>query len=286
MGTEGPARGTAEGNVAGFDRGVWGVARGVGYTSKAFSKGLGGGLYDPYLRGHYTPIRAAAAQTMDAAIDLRMIHPIRTGREILVSRVTRGPLDEAGRPTFTNHTLVATTELFRTGRVSLDAAFGALEEFEKRDPDAQGEMALLGVPMRPGTEGRPHFGSGIHRHLTFPALETLATRIMTDVNSRTLMLCRNTTPEARNATLNLTYELLAWGCGLPPLTAISDAPRASALNYFNFVISPRGVRSDSTSAILESALADSVLPRAAERDEVYQVLMAAMRQSPDLPLAR
>src|SRR2546427_738077 len=74
--------------------------------------------------------------------------------------------------------------------------------------------------------------------------------------------------------------------GPPPLTAISDAPRASALNYFNLVISPRGVRSDSTWAILESALAESVLPRALERDDVYQVLMAAMRQSPDLPLAR
>ena len=286
MGLTEPARGPADGDVARFDHWVYGVVPGVGYTSKAFSKGLDAGLYDPYLRGHYTPIRAAAAQTLDASIDLRMIHPIRTGREILVSRVTRGPLDEAGRPTFTNHTLVATTELFRTGRVSLDGAFRALEEFEARAPDAQGELGLLDVRMRPETASPAHFGAGIHRHLTFPALETLATRIMTDVNSRTLMLCRNTTPEARNATLNLAYELLAWGCGLPPLTAISDAPRASALNFFNLVISPRGVRSDSTWAILESALAESVLPRAAERDEVYQVLMAAMRQSPDLPLAR
>src|SRR2546425_873012 len=286
MGLTEPARGTADGNAARFDHWVYGVVPGVGYTSKAFSRGLDAGLYDQYLGGHYTPIRAAAAQTMDAAIDLRMIHPIRTGREILVSRVTRGPLDEAGRPTFTNHTLVATTELLRTGRGSLDAAFGALEGVEKRGPDAQGGVTPPDVHLRSDTEAHPPFGSGIHRHLTFPALETLATRIMTDANSRTLMLCRNTPPEARNVTLNLAYELLAWGCGLPPLTAISDAPRASALNFFNLVISPRGVRSDSTWAILESALAESVLPRAAERDEVYQVLMAAMRQSPDLPLAR
>ena len=112
--------------------------------------GLDAGLYDPYLRGHYTPIRAAAAQTIDADIDLRMIHPIRTGREILVSRVTRGPLDEAGRPTFTNHTLVATTELFRTGRVSLDAAFGALEEFEKR-------KGRLDPPPRDNPRERPSY---------------------------------------------------------------------------------------------------------------------------------
>jgi len=86
--------------------------------------------------------------------------------------------------------------------------------------------------------------------------------------------------------LNLVYELLAWGCGLPLMTAISEAPRSSALNFFNLVVAPRGVRADSTWAILESALSESVLPRVLDRDEVYQVLTATVRQSADLPLAR
>src|SRR2546428_1321820 len=157
MGLTEPARGPADGDVAQFDHWVYGVAPGVCYTSKAFPKGLAAGLYDPSRRGHYTPIRAAAAQTLDASIDLRMIHPIRTGREILVSRVTRGPLDEAGGPTFTNHTLVATTELLRTGRGSPDAAFGALEGFEKRGPHAQGEMTVLRVHLPAGTGGHSPF---------------------------------------------------------------------------------------------------------------------------------
>ncbi len=130
------------------------------------------------------------------------------------------------------------------------------------------------------------FGSGIHKHLTFPAIETLATRIMTDPTSRTLLLCRNTTPDARNATLNLIFELLVWACGLPIPTAISEAPRASALNFFNLVIAPRGVRADSTWAILESALAQPVLPRVLDHDDVYQVLTATVRQSADLLSAR
>src|SRR5437867_10465495 len=88
------------------------------------------------------------------------------------------------------------------------------------------------------------------------------------------------------ATHNQVYELLAWGCGLPLMTAISEAPRSSALNFFNFVVAPRGVRADSTWAILESALSESVLPRVLDRDEVYQVLTATVRQSADLPLAR
>ena len=286
MGITEPIPGSMDGDVAKFDHWVYGVIPGVGYTTKAFSRGLDAGLYDPYLRGHYTPIRAATAQSTEAEIDLRMIHPIRSGREILMSRITRGPLDEAGRPTFTNHTVVASTDLLRSGQITLETTYRAMDEFGGRAAAVQGEMDLLQVPTRPEATGRHQFGAGINKHLTFPALETLATRIMTDPNSRTLLLCRNTTPEARNATLNLVIELLGWACGLPLLTAISDAPRASALNFFTLVIAPRGVRADSSWAILESSLAESVLPRALDRDEVYQVLTAAMRQSSDLPLAR
>ena len=181
---------------------------------------------------------------------------------------------------------VARTDLLKSGRLTLETVFHAMGEFERKSPDVQGEMAVLAVPLRPEGAERPPFGQGIHRHLTFPAIETLATRIMSDPTSRTLLLCRNTTPEARNATLNLVFELLCWGCGLPVLTAISESPRSSAMNFFNLVVAPRGVRADSSWAILESALAEPVLPRVMERDEVYQLLTAAVRQVPDLASAR
>ena len=285
MGTEESGRGT-DGDPVELDHWMYGVVPGVGYSTKAFSRGLDAGLYDPYLRGHYTPIRAAIAQSSDDPIDLHMMHPVRTGRELLLSRITRGPPDEAGRPTFANHTVVARADVLRSGRVTLDAVYAAISDFDRKAPDALGEMAPLKIRTRPEEEGPPHFGSGIHRHLTFPALETLATRIMSDPTSRTLLLCRNTTPEARNATLHLIVELLGWACGLPLLTAISEAPRASALNFFNLVVAPRGVRADSSWAILESALSESVLPRVLDRDDVYQVLTATVRQSPDLAEAR
>ena len=283
--TESPER-SPDGDPVEFDHWMYGVVPGIGYTTKAFSNGLDAGLYEPYLRGHYTPIRAATAQSSDDVIDLHMIHPVRTGREMLVSRITRGPVDEAGRPTFANHTVVARTDVLRAGRVSLDGLFQAMAEFLKTADDVRGEMPLLKVPARAEDEGRPAFGAGINRHLTFPALETLATRIMMDPASRTLLLCRNTTPEARNTTLSLLFELLGFACGLPLFTAISEAPRASALNFFNLVIAPRGVRADSSWAILESALAESVLPRVLDRDDVYQTLTATARQSPDLSSAR
>lgn len=286
MGTAESSHGSTDGDFVEFDHWLYGAVPGVGYTTRAVSKGLDAGLYDQYLRGHYTPIRGATAQSHDEPVDLRMIHPVRGGREILLSRITRGPPDEAGRPTFANHTVVARMEPLRAGRIRLESVFRSMDELAREDDDIQGEMPLLRIPIRPDEEGRVPFGLGIHKHLTFPALETLATRIMADPNSRTLLLCRNTTSDARNATLNLIFELLGWACGLPLLTAISEAPRSSALNFFNLVVAPRGVRADSSWAILESALAEPVLPRVLDRDEVYQVLTATVRQSPDLPVAR
>lgn len=276
--TNPPASSTAE-NLVRFDHWIYAVVPGVGYTTKAISRAFDAGLFDPYLRGHYTPIRAAAAQDIDGDIDLRMIHPVRTGSEVLLSRITRGVPDEAGRPTFTNHTVVARTDLLKAGRITLETVYRAMAEFDSKVLDPQGEMELLPVPLRPEGEAPPPFGEGVHKHLTFAALETLATRFLRDANSRTLLLCRNSTPEARNATLTLLVELLAWKCNIPLFPAISDAPRSSALNHFNLVIAQRGVRADSSWAILESALTEHVLPRVPDREEIYHALRAAVRQS-------
>ena len=268
-----------------FDHWIYAVVPGVGYTTKALSRHFDAGLFDPYLRGHYTPIRAAAAQDVDGEVDLRMIHPVRTGREVLLSRITRGVPDEAGRPTFTNHTVVARTDFLKSGRMTLESAFRAMSVFDAKVPNAQGEIDLLKIPLRSEEEGPPRFGDGVSKHLTFAALETLATRFMRDATSRTLLLCRNSTAEARNTTLILLVELLAWKCGIPLFPAISDAPRASALNHFNLVIAQRGVRADSSWAILERALTEHVLPRVPDREEIYRALSAAVRQSADGGLA-
>lgn len=269
---------TAEDPI-GLDHWVYAVVPNVGYTTKAMSRGFDAGLFDPYLRGHYTPIRAAAAQDVDGEVDLLMVHPVKTGRELLLSRINRGIADEAGRPTFTNHTAVARMDLLKSGHITLDAVYRAMAAFGEKHPDAQGQLDLLQVGVRPDAEGLPPWGEGIHKHMTFAALETLATRIMRDATSRTLLLCRNTTAQARNATLTLLVELLAFKCNLPLFPAISDAPRSSALNHFNLVIAQRGVRADSSWAILESALTEHVLPRVPDREEIYRALSAAVRHS-------
>ncbi len=278
--TESTAPSAAEDPVA-CDHWVFAVVPNVGYTTKAMSRGFDAGLFDPYLRGHYTPIRAAAAQDIDGEVDLRMTTPVKTGRELLLSRITRGMPDEAGRPTFTNHTVVARLDLLKAGRLTLEAVYKAMAAFDAKTPDAQGALELLQVPLRPESQGPPSWGDGIHKHMTFAALETLATRFMRDATSRTLLLCRNTTAQARNETLTLLVELLSFRCGIPLFASISDAPRSSALNHFGLVIAQRGVRADSSWAILESALTEHVLPRVPDREEVYRALNAAVRQSAD-----
>src|SRR5438128_9068995 len=103
-------RGASDGDVVEFDHWIYGVVPGVGYTTKAVSHGLDAGLYDPYLRGHYTPIRAAAAQTAEDEVDLHMIHPLRTGREPLLSRISRRSPGAAGLSTFPNRTVIPPTD--------------------------------------------------------------------------------------------------------------------------------------------------------------------------------
>src|SRR3972149_4551457 len=114
----GPGVASANAEVTAVDHWIYGVVQGEGYTVKAVSKGLNASFYDSYLRGHYTPIRPAAVQSGRENVDLQMIHPVRSGEEMLLSRVSRGRPDEAGGPTFVNHTAVVPTELLRSGRVT------------------------------------------------------------------------------------------------------------------------------------------------------------------------
>ena len=268
-----------------IDHWVYGVIQGTGYTTKSISRGLNVSLYDAALQGHYTPIRPAAVQAAESGLNLQMIHPVVSGHEMLLSRIAPGPTDEAGRPTFVNHTAVVPVDALRSGQLSLEAVYVALEAFEGSKGGATGETDTLKVPVREASPDHA-FGAGIHRHVSFAALETLATRMMDDPRSRTLLLCRNSTPEGRVKTLHLIIELLNWACGLPLFSSISDAPTSSSMNYFNLVVSPRGVRADTSWALLESTVAQATLRRSPNRENVYETLAAAFFQSKNLRLAR
>jgi hypothetical protein len=275
-----------EGEIAEVDHWVYGVIPGTGYTTKCISRGLNVSLYDAALQGHYTPIRPAAVQNATDTLDLQMIHPVVSGHEMLLSHVGPGVTDEAGRPTFVNHTAVLPVDLLRSGRVTMEAVFAAMQKFEVDAPGAIGETDLLRIPTLPAPPDGSSFGAGVHRNLSFAALETLTTRMIDDPNSRTLLLCRNSTPEGRIQTMHLIVELLNWACGLQLFTAISDAPTASSMNYFNLVVSPRGVRADTSWALLESTLAQATLRRSPNRESVYETLASAFFQSKNLRLAR
>ena len=285
MGASDSREESKDAEVVQVDHWIYGSVPGEGYTTKAISRGLTVGLYDQYLSGHYTPIRAANVQG-EGAVNLHMVHPVGSGEELLLSRVSRGPPDEAGRPTFANHTGIVPAGLLRSGRITLEAVYRALEEFEKKSPTVTGEMSPLKVPARSESEAGVSFAVAAHRYVSLPALETLATRMMTDPRNRTLILCRDSTTDSRNKTLYAVIELLNWVCGLPPFTAISDAPTASALKFFKLVVAPRGVRSDASWALLESALSEAALPRLQGRDQVYEALAAAFRQSVGVPSVR
>lgn len=247
---------------------TYGVTPGEGYGIKAYSAGLNISLFDTSLRGRYTPIRGDAVQS-EGGVNSRMIHPASSGEDVLLSRLGRGPPDEMGRPTFQNHLAVMPRELLVQKRVSLAGVDAAIAAFDQANPSAIKEVAMLQVPPPPETF---RLGAGLRLHLTRAAVETIATRKMTEADGRTLVLCRDTLPPVRNEVLFRLIELLNFGANIAGFTAMSDAPTASALNAFDLVVAPRGLRADNSWAIVEAGLPSAVLPRFPKGEWVYKAI--------------
>lgn len=254
---------------------VYGVTPGKGYDTKSTSRGLNLAFYDEPLQGHYTPIRGESLQT--GGVDALMVHPAPTGLELLLSVVGPGPPDELGRPTFANHTAVLPLDPVRAGTLRLEDAEAAVRDFDRRLPSAVGMIDPLTIPLREAV-APVTLAKGLKQCLTPAALESLATRLLVEPSGRTLILCRESTSETRNRTLRLLVAALNLAGGLPLVRAMSDAPTSSALDAFQVVISPRGVRADNTWTLLDSALDRVVLPRAGGQDRLYATLSACLAQ--------
>jgi hypothetical protein len=244
------------------------VTPGEGYGVRAVSKGLNISLFEAPLRGKYTPIRGDAVQGV-GGVNSRMIHPAAMGDEVLLSHLERGPPDELGRPTFQNHIAISPRELLVDGRVSLGTVDQGIADYELKNPGALGELGPLEVQSPP--KGH-RLGMGLRQHVTRAAVETIATRRLAEPNGRTLLLCREAEPIMRNEVLFRLIELLNFTCGLPSFTSMSDAPTASSLNVFDLVVAPRGVRADTSWAIVDSTIDKPGLRRIEENESMYAAI--------------
>lgn len=252
-----------------LDHWVYGVTPGRGYSIKSVSRGLNLSFYDSVIAEHYTPIRGESLQ--DGLVNLIMVHPAPSGTELLFSVVGRGPDDELGRPTFANHTAVVPVDRLRTGVLTMESVEQAIRLFDQQHANALGEIEPLPVAL--GSAGPvERAGQGIRRCLTPAAAETLASRWATSPTGRTLLLTRNSTSEQRIRTLRLLLGTLCLAGGLPWPVAMSDAPTASAMDHFQLVIAPRGVRADNTWVLLDASLDRPALPRAGGQDALYGAL--------------
>lgn len=247
---------------------TYGVTPGEGYGIKAYSQGLNIALFDSVLRGRYTPIRGEAVQS-EGGVNSRMIHPASSGDDVLLSRLGKGPPDELGRPTFQNHLAVVPRQWLVEKRVSLSGVDAAIGAFDSANPAALKEVARLQVAAPP--EGF-RLGGGLRQHLTRAAVETIATRRLTEADGRTLVLCRDTLPPIRNEVLFRLIELLNLGANIQGFTAMSDSPTASALNSFDLVVAPRGLRADNSWVVVEAGLPAAPLPRAPKAEWVYAAI--------------
>ncbi|MDE1820332.1 MAG: hypothetical protein KGJ23_06610 [Euryarchaeota archaeon] len=267
-GSLGPSS-SGEGSEVKLDHWVYGVTPGKGYDIKSVSRGLNLSFYDERLQGFYTPIRGESLQ--EGKVSLVMVHPAPSLQEVLFSVVGRGPDDEMGRPTFANHTVIAPLASLKNGTLTMERLEQAIRDFDTKQPNAVGDIDALSVPLS-SSVGLGSLTQGLRRCLTLAAAETLVTRLLTNPTGRTLLLMRNSTSEQRIRALRLLLAALNLSCGLPWFVSMSDAPTASALDHFQFVISPRGVRADNTWTLLDSGLDRPALPRPGGQALLYSTL--------------
>jgi hypothetical protein len=258
---------------------IYGASPEKGYGSKAESINLNGPLYMRYLEGHFTPVRVEKTASGSAIIDARMVHPAPANDEVLLSILGRGMADEYNRPTIANHTVVLPAQLIRTGQLVLADAERAVLEFDRRNPKVGGKIDPIEVPLRPLGEVREPAGSGLKRLITKPAVDTFITRLLADKQGRTLILCRGSTHEHRNALLYKLVELILAGKEVPLIPSISDAPTLSAMNHFRLAISARGVRADGTWTLLDASIDRAALNPLRGKVPVYARIAEAFAES-------
>ncbi len=251
---------------------IYGVSREKGYGIKAESHALNASLYTRLLANQFTPVRMEKTSDGGTRMDARMIHPAPGNDEVLLSLLGRGEPDEYDRPTIQNHTVIIPAPLLRAGRLTLDQVEAAAREFEHRSPTASGRIGPILVPLGATKSAPEPAGVGVRRLITRAAVETLASRLLTDPESRTLVLCRESTNQYRNALLYRLVELLNFGGGIPIFPSISDAPTLSAMNHFRLAIGARGVRADRTWTLLDATLEQPAIPRYEGKTSMYSLI--------------
>jgi hypothetical protein len=258
-----------EGTEVTLEHWIYGASPEKGYGMKAESHRLNGPLYMRYLASHFTPVRVEKTANGGTLIDARMIHPAPANDEVLLSVLGRGTADEYNRPTIQNHTVVIPGAMLRDGRLTYFDVEAAVLEFDHRFPKAGGKVDPLVLKSGPPADASQPVGNGIRRLITKAAVDTLASRFLSDQQGRTLVLCRGSTNHYRNELLYRLMELLAAGGEISVFPAISDAPTLSAMNHFRLAISSRGVRADATWTLLDASIDHAALPPIRGKNPMY-----------------
>jgi hypothetical protein len=254
---------------------IYGVTHERGYGIKAESHALNAPLYTRHLSNQFTPVRMEKTADGGARMDARMIHPAPGNDEVLLSLLGRGEPDEYDRPTIQNHTVIIPAAPLRAGQLTFEQVEAAVQEFERRFPKASGRVDPVPVHLFGSGGTRESVGAGIRRLITRAAVETLASRLLTDAESRTLVLCRESTNQYRNTLLYRLVELLNYSGEIPLFPSISDAPTLSAMNHFRLAIAARGVRADRTWTLLDASLEEPALPRFKGKTPMYSRIAEA-----------
>jgi hypothetical protein len=264
-----------------LDHWIYGRPKEEGYRVMAMSKGLNLNLYEPPIARHYTPLRGIISNTVERVeVDVRMVHPVPSGEEILVSSLNRGLPDASGRDTYINHTVIVPISLLREGRIGLPAVVDAAQAFDRKSPGASGDLEPLAVPLVDPTRNPP-LGDGLRNHVSKASVESLIYRYVHERDSKTLLYCPRSGDSDRITILYLLLEVMCWGSGLPVPVIISDSPPPSQLDPFQMIVSSKGVHGDpSRWAVVEGSMNAPLYARDPALTKTYDILDRAYQSAP------
>jgi len=272
---------TTSGPTLKLEHWIFGSAPGVGYSVLAKSEDLNLSFYARRLDGIYTPLSGENLHGDETVVDVLMTHPASSGNELLFSLIGPGPLDEEfRRRTFVNHTAVVPVSALKSGRLGFEDVERAIRAYDAAPPPPGAPVRPLTVPVR-ALAGPPTWaGNGIAKYLSEASAETLLTRLMKEPEGRTLILSRDTGPADRRRMLTKVLEACALACGLPFVSAMSDAPALPVAARFQLVVSARAFRTDNSWALLDNALEAPSLPRVDNEDARYAALSRCFQADP------
>ncbi len=199
-----------------------------GYKIKAYSKGVDVDLYSDAFMGFFIPISQSDVKYLK---DARIILPV-GDRNIVLSHIIKGTVDEYMRNTQGNHSVIIPKELLAQGTITYEDVDAAMDEWERENWNKAGELEKLKVVPR----GEGFDVKDLKSYLSKDDTNKLLKKYKSDRDQKVFLYYKRSDAPQRIKLAYLLSMLVDVGLNIVPLAIFTDVPYPDAKKLFNLVI--------------------------------------------------